>query len=108
MNIGRLESSFRDELTRTLRDGFTSEELSTARQALLDERIGRRSSDAGVQNLIAARERWERTLAWDEDLDRKLAALTVNEVNTVFRRHVDAEAISVVKGGDFRDTGTPQ
>jgi zinc protease len=104
-NIARVEASFRDELARTLRDGFAAEELATAQQALLDERTGSRSSDRGLLNLISARERWGRSLAWDADLDRKLAALTVDEVNAAFRRHIDLTAMSVVKGGDFRDTG---
>ncbi|MDA1184862.1 MAG: pitrilysin family protein [Acidobacteria bacterium] len=108
LNISSVEASFRDELTRTLRDGFAADELAAAQQALLDERIGSRSSDAGVLNLISAREQWGRTLAWDEELDRRLAALTVDDVNTAFRRHVDAEAVSVVKGGDFRETRAPQ
>ena len=100
-NIAKVEFSFTDELARTLRDGFAAEELAAAQQALLDERTGSRSSDRGLLNLMSARERWGRTLAWDADLDRALAALTVDEVNAAFRRHIDPTAISVVKGGDF-------
>jgi zinc protease len=100
-NIPRVEASFMDELRQTLRDGFTSEELVSARRSLLDERIGSRSSDGGILNLIAARERWGRTLAWDADLEAALEALTVDEVNAAFRRHIDPDAISIVEGGDF-------
>ena len=50
-NIAKVEFSFTDELARTLRDGFTAEELATAKQALLDERTGSRSSDRGLLNL---------------------------------------------------------
>ena len=107
-NIARVEFSFTDELARTLRDGFSADELATAKQALLDERTGSRSSDRGLLNLMSARERWGRTLAWDADLDRALAALTVDDVNAAFRRHIDPTAISVVKGGDFGATGSPQ
>ena len=107
-NIPRVEFSFTDELARTLRDGFAVEELATAKQALLDERTGSRSSDRGLLNLMSARERWGRTLAWDADFDRALAALTVDGVNAAFRRHIDPTAISVVKGGDFGETGPPQ
>lgn len=104
-NIPQVESSFMDELRRTLRDGFTSEELASARRSLLDERIGSRSSDSGILNLIAARERWGRTLEWDAELEAALEALTVDEVNAAFRRHIDPDAISIVKGGDFSDAG---
>lgn len=101
-NIPRVEASFMDELRRTLRDGFTAEELVSARRSLLDERIGSRSSDSGVLNLIEARERWGRTLEWDARLEAALEALTVDEVNAAFRRHIAPDAISIVEGGDFR------
>jgi zinc protease len=100
-NIPTVEASFMDELARTLRDGFTAGELAAAKRALMDERIGSRSSDSGVLNLISARERWGRTLAWDAELEAALEALTLEEVNAAFRRHIDPGAISIVKGGDF-------
>ena len=51
-----------------------------------------RSSDGGVLNLIAAREQCGRTLAWDEQMDAKLQALTLDQVNAAFRRHINAGA----------------
>ena len=56
-NVPRVEASFIEELTRTLAEGFTAEELVSAKRALLDQRIGGRSSDGGLLNLIAVRER---------------------------------------------------
>lgn len=53
-------------------------------------------------NLIASREQYGRTLAWDEQLDSKLEALTLNQVNSAFRRYVNPTQISIVKGGDFK------
>jgi zinc protease len=64
--------------------------------------VGGRSSDGGILNLIEAREQWGRTLAWDEQLDAKLQALTVDQVNAAVRRHVNPADISIVKGGDFK------
>ena len=101
-NVPKVEASFLDELARTLRDGFTAPELAAAKKSIQDSRIGARSSDAGVLNLIASREPYNRTLAWDEQMDAKLAALTTDQVNAAFRRHVDASAISIVKAGDFK------
>ena len=59
-------------------------------------------SDGGVANLISAREQYGRTLAWDQQLDAKLDALTLDQVNAAFRRHVNASQVSIVKGGDFK------
>jgi zinc protease len=107
-NTPKVEASFVDELTKTVRDGFTAAELAAAKKALRDERIGGRSSDAGLLNLISAREQYGRTLAWDDDLDAKLQALTVDQVNAAFRRHMNPAQVSIVKGGDFKRAGVYQ
>jgi zinc protease len=101
-NTPKVETSFIDELTKTLRDGFTAAELTAAKKAIRDERIGARSSDGGVLNLLSAREQYGRTLAWDEAMDAKLQALTLDQVNAAFRRQVNAAQVSIVKGGDFK------
>ena len=101
-NTPKVEASFMDELARTLKEGFTAAELQSAKKALHDERVGGRSSDGGVLNLIAAREQYGRTLAWDEQMDAKLANVTLDQINAAFRRHVTPSAVSIVKGGDFK------
>jgi zinc protease len=101
-NTPKVEASFIDELTRTLKNGFTAKELEDAKKALRDDRIGTRSSDGGILGLMSAREQWGRTLAWDAELDAKLQALTLEQVNAAFRRHVNPAQISIVKGGDFK------
>ena len=100
-NMPKVEASFVDELTKTLREGFTAAELADAKKALQDSRVGSRSSDGGVLNLIASRQQFDRTLAWDTEMDRRLAAVTLEQVNAAFRRHVDPSKIAIVKGGDF-------
>ena len=100
-NTPKVEASFQDEIAKTLKEGFTAGELAAAKSAIRDDRIGARSSDDGLLSLIAAREQWNRTLAWDAELDARLQALTLDEVNAAFRRHVDPARLSIVKGGDF-------
>ncbi len=102
VNTPKVEASFVDESTKTLRDGFTAAELAAAKKAYRDERIGARPSDGGVLNLISSREQWGRTLTWDEQLEAKLQALTLDQVNAAFRRNVNASQVSIVKGGDFK------
>jgi zinc protease len=104
-NTPRVEASFRDELARTLANGFTADEVATAKRALRDERTVARSQDAGLLGLIATREEFDRTLAWDEQMDAKLEALTVDQVNAAFRRHVSLDQLSIVKAGDFQAAG---
>ena len=104
-NTPKVEASFLDELSRTLRDGFTAAEFAAAKQSIRDDRIVGRSSDGAVLNLLETREQYGRTLAWDEQMDAKLEALTLEQVNAAFRRHVNPAAFSIVKGGDFKAAG---
>jgi zinc protease len=104
-NTPKVEASFLDELTKTLKNGFTLAELTAAKKAIRDSRISDRTSDSGLLGLIANREQWGRTLTWDESLDAKFQALTLEQVNSAFRKYVNPEAVSIVKGGDFARVG---
>ena len=104
-NAPRVEASFRDELAKTLAGGFTVDEVAAAKRALRDQRTVGRSQDGQLLNLIAAREEFGRTLAWDEQIDARLEALTVDQVNAAFRRHVRLDQLSIVKAGDFKAAG---
>jgi zinc protease len=101
-NTPKVEASFLDELKKTLRDGFTAAELAAAKKAIRDDRIGTRSSDGGLMNLLTAGEQYQRTLDWEAQLDARLQALTLDQVNSAFRKYVDPGKISIVKGGDFK------
>ena len=43
----------------------------------------------------------ERTLKWDADLERKVAALNVAQVNAALRKYVSVDKVSIFKAGDF-------
>jgi zinc protease len=105
-NMAKVEADFNDELTRALKDGFTADEVAKAKKTWLDERSVARTEEGSVAGLLDNRERWGRTLAWDAKLEAAVAALTPEQVNAAFRRHVDPSAISIVKAGDFKKSGT--
>jgi zinc protease len=105
-NSPKVEASFRDELAKTLAGGFTADEVASAKKAIRDARTMGRTQDQSV--LIASREDAGRTLAWDEQMDAKLDALTVDQVNAAFRRHIDASLLSIVQAGDFKAAGVYQ
>jgi zinc protease len=107
-NAPKVEASFRDEMARTLRDGFTAAELDAARKAYLDLRRVGRSQDQSLLGLLLLRDEYDRTLDWDAQMDQKIAALTVNQVNAALRAHVDPAAFSIVKAGDFKAAGVYQ
>ncbi len=107
-NMPKVEADFNDELAKALKDGFTADEVEKAKKAWLDQRSVARAEEASVGGLLMARERWGRTLKWDEKVEAAVAALTSAQVNEAFKRHVDPAAISIVKGGDFKKAGAYQ
>jgi zinc protease len=107
-NAPKVEASFRDEMARTLRDGFSAAELDAAKKAYLDLRRVGRSQDQSLLALLLLRDEYDRTLDWDAQMDQKIAALTVNQVNAALRAHVDPAAFSIVKAGDFKAAGVYQ
>ncbi|HYA17852.1 MAG TPA: insulinase family protein, partial [Bryobacteraceae bacterium] len=101
----KVEASFKDELAKTVRDGFTAAEVEAAKKAIRDERNVGRSQDAQLLRVLALREEFGRTMKWDEDMDAKLQALTADQVNAAIKRHIDVSAVSIVKAGDFKAAG---
>src|ERR1700685_4586403 len=56
VNGPKVEFSFKDELARTLKDGFSASEVAEARKAYLDSRMVSRSQDAALLSLLASHE----------------------------------------------------
>jgi zinc protease len=107
-NMPKVEADFNDELARALKDGFTADEVEKAKKTWLDGRSVGRADESAIGGMLISRERWGRTLLWDAQLEAAVAALTPQQVNDAFKRHIDAAAISVVKGGDFKKAGAYQ
>ena len=107
-NVSKVEATFKEELARALKDGFTSEEVADAKKAWLEERNVGRTEESSLLGTLTQRERFDRTLKWDEALEAKVAALTPDQVTQAFRRHVDPSALTVVRAGDFKKAGAYQ
>jgi zinc protease len=101
-NTTKVDAAFREELTRALKDGFPADEVEKARKAWLQERGVQRSQDSALAGLLAARERYDRTLKFDEDIEAKVAELTPQQISEAFRRHIDAGGLAFVRAGDFK------
>jgi zinc protease len=89
-----------------LKDGFTAEEVAAAKSGWLQAQKVSRSSDAQIAATLATRDFDDRTLAWDEDLEKKVAALTPQQIQDALRRNLDVSAMSIVKAGDFKKAAT--
>jgi zinc protease len=100
-NADKLEAAFKDEIAKMLKDGFTEQEVKDAKSGLLQRNMTARAQDAALSRTLANYLYWNRTLAWDEALEKKIAALTPQQVNDAMRRLVDPSKLTIVKAGDF-------
>ncbi len=101
-NSPKVEASFRDELAKALKEGFTADEIAAAKKAWIQERTMGRTEDGGLVGLLSARQRFDRTLKFDESLEAKVAALTPDQINAAFRKHIDPAGMIYIKAGDFK------
>ena len=101
----KVESSFVDELKKVYDSGFTAAEVDAAKKAYLDSRMVGRSTDAALLALMTSHEQIDRPFKWDADLESRIQALTVEQINAAFRKHIDPKGVSIVKAGDFQTAG---
>jgi len=100
-NLSRLQQCALEELDRLLRDGVTAEELDQAREGYLQTLKLGRSSDPGLAGTLGSLRHLDRTMAWESDLEKKIAALTPEQVKSALNRHIDPKKLVVVAAGDF-------
>lgn len=100
-NAEKLEAAFRDEIRKAVTEGFTAEEVADAKKGLLQAANVSRANDRELAGRINNYLFLDRTLKWDEEYEKKLASLTVEEVNAAMKKYITPENISIVKAGDF-------
>lgn len=102
-NRERVERALREELERALADGFSEAEVEAAKKGLLEARRVARAQDSSLAARLANYLFLGRTFDWDAALERRIAALTPEQVRAALARHVDPKRLSVLAAGDFRD-----
>jgi zinc protease len=100
-NRARVEAALGDEIRKALTGGFTAQEVDAGKKGFLQARQLARSNDATVAGRLVSYLVLGRTFLWDEDVERRVAALTPQAVVEALRRHIDPAKLSIVKAGDF-------
>jgi zinc protease len=104
-NIAKVESAFRDELGKLLKDGITPTELAKAKSGIAQQEAQSRAQDRNLAGKLRFDIDADRTLAWDKQFEARVAALTPEAVTAAARKYVDPTRITIVKAGDFAGRG---
>jgi zinc protease len=105
-NAAKLEAAFKEELERAIKEGFTAEEIEAAKKGILQAREVSRAQDAELARKLSSYLFLNRTLDWDAELEKKILALTPEQVVTAMRRHIDPAKLTIIKAGDFAKAST--
>ncbi len=100
-NATKLEAAFQEELQKALKDGFTQEELDFARKTWLQGEQTQRQDDRAIAGWLANCLYLGRPVLFEAELEAKVQALKLDEVNAALRQHLDPAKLVIVKAGDF-------
>jgi zinc protease len=100
-NMDKVETAFKEELARAVRDGFTAAEFEAARKELLDSQPALRSSDRNLMSSFISQARYGWTMQRTIDREARIASLTVDQVNAAVRKWIDPASFAIFKAGDF-------
>lgn len=99
-NLDKVDTAVREEIARITRQGFTQDELLRAKSGILQQRNQQRAQDGGIAGGWTALLDLDRTYLWQQQLDLKIADLTLEQLNAAARKYFDPAKMSVVLARD--------
>jgi zinc protease len=84
-----------------LKDGFTDEEIESAKSGLLQGKKVSRAQDRELVGTLRRNLVVDRTMQWNKGYEEKLAALTADDVKRVMNKYITLENFSIIKAGDM-------
>jgi zinc protease len=100
--IDKADKGAIEEITKILKDGVTPDELAAARKGYLETMKVARGSDSAIAGMLQGGLHVGRTFAFTADMEAKIAALTVKDVNQALAAHLDPDRLVIVRAGDFK------
>ena len=101
-NAAKVEASFKDEIAMLLKNGFSDAEIAAGKVSWQQNQQLNREQNATLAGSLVNNAHYGRTLAWTADLEKKVQALTSQQISAAIRKYIDPAALTVMKGGDFK------
>ena len=101
-NIDKVEAAFKDEIAKVISNGFTADEVATAKNALMQERQLSRAQDGSLVGLLVSQAELGRTMQRESNLEKSITDTTPEQLSTIFKKWIDPATIAYFKAGDFK------
>jgi zinc protease len=100
-NSQKLIDAYKEELERMLKDGFTADEFKDAKSGYLQGQNVNRAQDRSLAGKLSGNLFLNRTMKWDENNEKKVQDMTVDQVNAAVKKWITPAKITYVQAGDF-------
>ena len=101
-NADKLVAAYKEEIDKMLKDGFTDAELTDAKSGYLQRQQVNRSQDATLAGKLASNLYLDRTMKFDENLEKTISNIKVAEINAAMKKFIHPDKIFYVLAGDFK------
>jgi zinc protease len=99
----RVIAVVQEEIARMSSEGVTAAELARAKKDILEGRKQSRADLGGLAGSLTGMAERGETWAASQARDDKLAAVTVEQANAAWRKHIDAKNFIISTAGDFKN-----
>ena len=100
-NVDRLMSVINEELNKIRTEGITEDELAKAKEAYLQNEKVRRADDGSLASQLLGSMFNRRTLQFTAEYEKRIASLTVPQVNEALKKYILPDSLVTAVGGDF-------
>ncbi|MCS7045681.1 MAG: insulinase family protein, partial [Gemmataceae bacterium] len=102
LNINKVDDGAIEELTKLLKEGVSAQELAEAKKAYIQEMAVKRGNDSALAGMLQQSLFLDRKFTYYAELEKKIAALQVEDVNRALRTHLSPGRIVIIRAGDFQ------
>ncbi len=102
-NLARVEEVLAEELVKVVEEGFTEDELESAKTGFLQQQVLQRSDDGSLAGILSSGLYFDRDMDWHAEREAAIEALTLEQVNDAVAEWLDPDALVKGIAGDFSD-----
>jgi zinc protease len=101
-NIDRVDRAVAEELDKFIAEGPSLTELDDAKKAYLESQKVGRTGDAAIAGQIVSNLNLGRTFSFATEQEKRIAALTAEDIKAAFKKYVDPTKLVIIRAGDFK------
>ncbi|HKQ47982.1 MAG TPA: pitrilysin family protein [Phycisphaerae bacterium] len=106
-NAGPAMKAAQEELQKFLKDGITQKELDDAKKGYAQQVKVQLSQDGALAGMLARQTYIGRTMKFMQEQMDKIDALSVDDVNSAARKHINADKFINIQAGDLQEVTPP-